>query len=263
MSRLDDIFRGARQEERVVVSIYLTAGHPDLEASLELARAALAAGAEMLEIGVPFSDPLADGPTIQASSHQALENGTTLADCLELVRTLRAESEAALLLMGYVNPFLARGWDDVAESARTAGVDGIIVPDLPPEEAGDALAALEPRGLDLINMLAPTSSANRLDFVTDRATGFIYCVALTGTTGARTEMDAELPSFLARVRDRTDVPLVVGFGISTGEHVARLRGLADGVIIGSAFVRLAGETDPSDRAATAAEFVRGLVAAAR
>lgn len=263
MSRLDNIFRNARQDGRVVVSIYLTVGFPDLDASLELARAALAGGAEFLEIGVPFSDPLADGPTIQASSHAALEGGVILSDCLELVRTLRAESDAALLLMGYANPFLASGWDNVAENARSAGADGLIIPDLPPEEAGDALAALTGRELALIQMLAPTSDESRLDIVTARAEGFIYCVALTGTTGARSEMNADLRPFLERVRARTDVPLVVGFGISTGEHVARLRGLADGVIVGSAFVRLAGEAGPDSRAAAAEVFVRDLVAAAR
>ncbi len=263
MSRLDDLFSASRAQKRVVVSIYLTIGHPDLNASMDLARAALAGGAEMLEIGVPFSDPLADGPTIQASSHRALENGVTLADCLGLVRILRKESDAPMLLMGYANPFLASGWDNVAEDARSAGADGLIVPDLPPEEAGDALEALGVRDLALIQMLAPTSDASRLDTATGLARGFIYCVALTGTTGARAEMGADLGSFLNRVRARTDVPLVVGFGISSGEHVARLRGLADGAIVGSAFVRLAGETDPKDRAAAAEEFVRGLVSASR
>ena len=263
MSRLDDLFQTARAEKRIVVSIYLTTGHPDLDASLELARAALAGGAEMLEIGVPFSDPLVDGPVVQASSHTALENGVTLADCLQLVRTLRAASDAPMLLMGSTNPFLASGWDNVAEDARSAGAAGLIVPDLPPEEAGEAMAALGERDLALIYMLAPTSDESRLDLVTGLARGFIYCVALTGTTGARKEMDAGLGPFLERVRARTEVPLVVGFGISTGEHIARLRGMADGAIIGSAFVRLAGETDPNDRAAVVEEYVRGLVAASR
>jgi tryptophan synthase alpha chain len=263
VSRLDGIFHAARAEGRLVVSIYLTVGHPDPGASLELARAALAGGAEILEIGVPFSDPLADGPTIQAASFAALEGGVTLSDCLDLVRTLRAESDAALLLMGYVNPFLAAGWERLAADAGVAGADGFIIPDLPPEEAGAAQAAFAGHDLTLIPMLAPTSSAARLDLGTRKAAGFIYCVALTGTTGARTEMDADLQPFLARVRARTEVPLVVGFGISTPEHVARLRGIADGFIVGSAFVRLAAETDPAGRAAAAAEFVRGLAAAAR
>lgn len=263
MSRLDDTFGAARAEKRIVVSIYLTTGHPDLDASLELARAALAGGAEMLEIGVPFSDPLVDGPVIQASSHMGLQNGVTLADCLQLIRTLRAESDAPMLLMGSSNPFLASGWDNVAEDAQSAGADGLIVPDLPPDESGEVVVALEKRDLNLIQMLAPTSDESRVEMITGLAQGFIYCVALTGTTGARTEMDAGLQPFLERVRARTEVPLVVGFGISSGEHVARLRGLADGVIIGSAFVRLAGETDPNDRAAAAEEYVRGLVAASR
>lgn len=241
----------------------MTVGHPDPDTSLELARAALAGGAEILEIGVPFSDPLAEGPVIQASSFEALENGTTLADCLDLVRTLRAESDAALLLMGYVNPFLAAGLERLAADAGAAGADGFIIPDLPPEEAGAAQAAFADHDLTLIPMLAPTSSAPRLDLVTSQAAGFIYCVALTGTTGVRTELDADLRPFLARVRARTDVPLVVGFGISTPDHVAGLRGIADGFIVGSAFVRLAAETDPTGRAAAAVEFVRGLAAAAR
>jgi tryptophan synthase alpha chain len=263
VSRLDSIFGAARAEGRLVASIYLMVGHPDPGASLELARGALDGGAEVLEIGVPFSDPLADGPTIQAASFEALENGVTLNDCLDLVRTLRAESDAALLLMGYVNPFLAAGWDRLARDAREAGADGFIIPDLPPEEAGAAQAAFAEYGLSLIPMLAPTSSAARLDLGTRQAAGFIYCVALTGTTGVRTEMDADLGAFLQRVRDRSDVPLVVGFGISTPAHVTRLRGIADGFIVGSAFVRLAAETDPSERAAAAAEFARGLAAAAR
>jgi len=263
MSRLDGIFGAARAEGRLVVSIYLTVGHPDLDASLEFARAALAGGAEILEIGVPFSDPLADGPTIQAASFAALECGVTLDDCLDLVRTLRAESEAGLLLMGYVNPFLAAGWEQLAADAGAAGADGFIIPDLPPEEAGEALAAFAGHDLTLIPMLAPTSSAARLDLGTRQAAGFIYCVALTGTTGVRSEMDADLGGFLQRVRERTGVPLVVGFGISTVEHVTRLRGIADGFIVGSAFVRLAAETGPARRAEAAEEFVRGLAAAAR
>ncbi len=246
-----------------MISIYLTTGYPDLDASLDLARAALAGGAEMLEIGVPFSDPLADGPTIQASSHRALENGVTLADCLELVRNLRADSDAVLLLMGYANPFLASGWDVVAEGARSAGADGFIVPDLPPEEAGEAFTALSKRDLDLIYMLAPTSDDSRLETIAGVARGFIYCVALTGTTGARSEMDVDLRPFLERVRARTDLPLVVGFGISCGEHIAKLRGLADGAIVGSAFVQLAGEAGCDDRAEAAKTFVRRLVAASR
>jgi tryptophan synthase alpha chain len=263
MSRLDRIFSTAGEENRTIVSIYLTVGFPSLDASLELARAALAGGAELLEIGVPFSDPLADGPTIQASSHKALEGGVTLQHALELCRVLRTESDAGLLLMGYANPFLAQGWSRLAEDAQAVGIDGIIVPDLPPEEAGEAIEALAASGLLFIHMLAPTSDTFRLDLVARQAAGFIYCVSLTGTTGARTEIDADLQPFLERVRARTDVPLVVGFGISTGEHVARLRGLADGVIVGSAFLQLAEISDVNRRLLAAEGFVRGLVTSSR
>ena len=221
------------------------------------------AGADIVELGVPFSDPLADGATIQASSHTALQNGTKLRDCLETAADLRREHDGGIVLMGYANPFMAFGLEKLAKAAGEAGVDGLIVPDLPPDEAAEFEHAFASRGLDLIYMLAPTSSDSRVRLVAARASGFIYCVSLAGTTGERERLAEGVDEFLARVRRHTHLPRVVGFGISRPEHVGALRGKAEGVIVGSAYVRLADRASPGRLEHDAGEFVASLVAAAR
>lgn len=253
-------FIHARESGRAALMPYYTLGYPDRATSLDVI-AAVAADSDLLELGVPFSDPLADGPTIQHSTQVSLEQGTTLAGCLEMVRELRERGVAApILLFGYYNPFLAYGLDALARDARDAGAQGFIVPDLPPEEAGEMEAAADRAGLAYIHFLAPTSSVRRVEAVTGRARGFIYLVSVTGVTGARQNVAAGLGEFIERVRGRTTTPLAVGFGISTPDQTAAIGRMADGVIVGSALIN-AVNAAPADKAAAAAAFVRSLRAA--
>jgi tryptophan synthase alpha chain len=220
---------------------YAMLGHPNPAASLKVVQQLSACGADLLELGVPFSDPLADGPVIQAAAQHALEEGVTLADCIAMVGQLRSVGlETPALLMSYINPILAHGIGRcVADSAR-AGVDGFIVPDLPPEEANEMEASCRQHGLALVYLLAPTSPPERLALVARRTQGFIYLVSLTGVTGARDTLPPDLAEFVARVRFVARVPLAVGFGIKSGEQARMVGELADGVIVGSALVELAG-----------------------
>src|SRR5262249_913948 len=195
------------------------------------------AGADLFELGVPFSDPLADGATVQRASERALANGVRLPFCLETVAALRARGVLApLVLMGYFNPFLQYGVQRLARDAAAAGADGFIIPDLPPEEAEECRTALRAAGLDLIFLVAPTTPEERIAEIGRIASGFIYCVSLTGVTGARRELWEGLPAFLDRVRRQTNLPLVVGFGISSAAHVRQVGQHADGAIVASALI---------------------------
>lgn len=250
-------FARARRNGRAALMPYYTLGYPNRAASLAVISA-VAAASDLLELGVPFSDPLADGPTIQHSTQVALEEGTTLADCLAMVRELRREGvHTPILLFGYYNPFLAYGLEALARDARDAGVQGFIVPDLPPEEAGDLEAAAANAGLAYIHFLAPTSSERRIEAVTTRARGFIYLVSVTGVTGARQSLGDHLGEFVQRVRRRTSAPLAVGFGISTPEQAAAIGRMADGVIVGSALINAVDRAD-SGKPQAATDFVRSL-----
>jgi tryptophan synthase alpha chain len=262
LNRFSRIFGRAAKEDRLVVSIFLTVGHPSIDESRDLAIAAIEAGAEIVELGVPFSDPLADGATVQASSYKALRQGVAVRDCLDVAAAIREKSDAALLLMGYTNPFLAYGFDRLVRDSSEAGLDGFIVPDLPPDEAGDFEEMLEGSDLSIVYLVAPTTDKSRLETVASHAEGFLYCVSLTGTTGGE-QLDAGVDDFLARVRRQTTVPLVVGFGVSRPDHIAALRGKADGAIIGSRFVRLVDEAPDHERLQSARSFVESMVEAAR
>ena len=254
--RITAAFTQAQQHQTAALMPYFTLGYPDAAASLAIIEA-IAPYSDLLELGVPFSDPLADGPTVQHSTQVSLENGTTTASCLEMVRELRRRGvQTPILLMGYVNPILAYGEASYVRDAADAGADGFIVPDLPPEEAADFEAAAAAEGLALIHFLAPTSSAHRIEAVTARARGFIYLVSVTGVTGARAGLHADLAGFIARVRAGTPTPLAVGFGISTPEQAATVGRLADGVIVGSALINAVDAAD--DKPAAAARFVRSL-----
>jgi tryptophan synthase alpha chain len=222
---------------------YSVLGYPTRQASLEMVRTLVEAGADLLELGLPFSDPLADGPTIQAATQKSLENGTTMKDCLAMTRELRRQGiETPALLMGYVNPMLAYGLARFVADAAEAGADGFIVPDLPPEEAAELEALCIERGLALVYLLAPTSTPERIHLVAAKSKGFIYLVSLTGVTGARDQLPPGLSDFVARVRAQTDTPLAVGFGIGSGPQARRVAQLADGVIVGSALVKRAAES---------------------
>lgn len=246
MTRIDAAFAAARAEKRIALMPFMTVGYPDLETSIALVRGMVEAGAAGIELGIPFSDPLADGPTIQRASYAALKAGATPRMAIDMVRRLREGGvEVPLILMGYCNTFLAMGEDRFVSEAAAAGADGLIIVDLPPEESDQALAACRERGLALVYLVAPTSDDARIGEVTRRASGFIYCVGVVGVTGARSELAAELPAFLQRLRARTDLPLAVGFGISRREHVLALEGMADAAIVGAAIIDTV-ESSPRD-----------------
>lgn len=228
---------------------YAVLGFPTRDAGLENIRQLAAAGADLFELGIPFSDPLADGPTIQAATQTALENGTTLADCVAMTRELRADGiNTPAVLMGYINPMLAYGLDQFIQDAADAGVDGFIVPDLPPEEADEFQMLCHQHDLALVFLLAPTSTPERIRLIADKSQGFIYLVSVTGVTGARDDVSSQLGAFIERVRAVTDLPLAVGFGIGNGEQARAVGDMADGVIVGSALVKRAFESPQAVRA---------------
>jgi tryptophan synthase alpha chain len=263
-SRIAAAFARCRAEGRAAFIPYLTGGYPTLAMSEELLPALVAGGADLVEIGIPFSDPLADGATVQHASQVALDHGTTLADCLAIARRARERGiDLPIAFMGYANPFYQYGLERLARDAAAAGVDGFIVPDLPVEESDEFLEPLRAHGRDLIFLVAPTSTDARLRAVAERASGFVYCVSLTGVTGARDHLSEELPAYLARVRGHTDLPLVVGFGISRPEHVRAVATLADGVVVASALINHLDRLPAEEQVAGATAFVRELAAAAR
>jgi tryptophan synthase alpha chain len=255
LDTIEAMFEKARSENRAAFLPYYPVGYPNYDDSLAAIQAMAEVGVDGFEIGVPFSDPLADGPTIQAASQVALENGTTVKRCLQAVRELRERGVTQpMLLMTYLNPLIAYGTDSFVTDARAAGASGLIIPDLPPEEAHLFAGACEREGLALVFLLAPTSSLDRIQLVGEQATGFIYAVSLTGITGARDDLPPDLAEFIARVRSRTTQPLVLGFGISKPEHARRMTGMVEGFIVGSALVRAGGQS---------VEAVRSLAAELR
>jgi len=252
MSRIESTFHRLHREGRTALMPYLTMGYPTLESASSLIPALVAGGADLIELGVPFSDPLADGATIQAASQRALDNGMSLTLCLKQAAALRADRVACpLVAMSYYNPILQMGIERFAARAAASGIDGAIVPDLPPEESDALQAALRAQGVDLIYLLAPTSDDARVRAIAQRASGFLYLVSLIGVTGARDRLPRDVEAFVARVRAASKLPLAVGFGIGTPEQAARIARIADGVIVGSAFVRAIGSSDEPAGAARA------------
>ena len=250
MSGISAVFDELGRAGRTALMPYLTMGYPRRDSALDLVPALEEAGADLVELGVPFSDPLADGTTIQAAGHQALAQGMTLALCLDQAAMLRASGVALpLVLMGYYNPIFQMGLASFAQRAADAGIDGVIVPDLPPEESDALGVALGARQLDLIFLVPPTAGEERARCVSERTSGFVYLVSLTGVTGARDRLPPELEAFVASVRQVTDLPLAVGFGIGTPDQAARVASIADGVIVGSALVRAIGEAEDPVKAA--------------
>jgi len=241
LQRIQSVFAKAKAEGRAVFMPYHAMGYPSRAGTLEIIKTLSANGAGLFEIGIPHSDPLADGPTIQTATYMALTQGTTVADCLAMCRELRAAGvDQPFCAMTYYNPLFAYGIERFVEDAVAAGIDGLIIPDLPPEEADELEAACRPAGLATIYLLAPTSTDERIRLVAAHSTGFIYLVSVTGITGARSDLPPDLGAFVARVRRQTDLPLAVGFGIGTGRQAAAVAAVVDGVIVGSALVKAAG-----------------------
>jgi tryptophan synthase alpha chain len=255
MNRIQEAF-----DHKPIFMPYFPLGYPDLEASVDVLEALACNGADLIEVGLSFSDPLADGPVIQKATQTALERGITIRKALEALAGLRRRGVSIpLVLMGYYNPLLAYGLQQFVSDAAAAGADGFIVPDLPAEEAGELEAVLG--GLPLIRMLAPTTPPERMELVARGARGFVYLVSVTGVTGARQSLADGLPELIERVRQHTDVPVCVGFGIGTPDQAREVGALADGVIVGSACVRAIGAS--ADPAAAARELAREFAAALR
>lgn len=244
LARISAVFTKAKQEKHAAFMPYHAMGYPDRATTLDVIKALADVGADLFEIGIPHSDPLADGPTVQTATYTAIQNGTTVKDCLAMMRELRdAGVDTPFCAMTYYNPLFAYGIEKFVEDAVAAGVDGLIVPDLPPEEAEDIVAACKAAGLATIFLLAPTSTEERIKLIARHASGFIYLVSVTGITGARTELPPYLKDFVQRVRKHTDLPLAIGFGIATGAQAADVGEIADGVIVGSALVKAAGSAE--------------------
>jgi len=240
MSRIASAFA---KPGRSALIAYLTVGYPSPEATLKIVPHLAQWGCDMVELGIPFSDPLADGTTIQEASYHALEQGVTPASCLKLAEQLRQRVDIPLVFMSYYNPVLSRGLEPFCQASAQAGVDGLIIPDLPPDEGAELESATQKYGLDLIYLLAPNSGDERIDLIAQRARGFIYLVSLTGVTGPRDTLPPELESFVTRVRGRAHQPLCVGFGVANAEQAQRVAQMADGVIIGSRLLQLIGKGD--------------------
>jgi tryptophan synthase alpha chain len=238
LEAIETMFMQAQAQNRAAFLPYFPVGYPTYDESLDAIQAMAAVGVDGFEIGIPFSDPLADGPTVQAATQIALENGTTVKSCLDAVRALRQRGVTQpMLMMGYINPLLSYGAEQFIVDSKAAGADGFIIPDLPPEEAHLFADVCSREGLALVFFLAPTSNTARIKLVAEHATGFIYVVSLMGITGARDRLSSGLADFVERVRAQTDKPLVLGFGISTPDHARMMSGLVDGFIVGSALVR--------------------------
>ena len=234
MTRIADTFIQLRARGEVGLIPFLTAGDPDMETTFALVHEMARQGADIIELGVPFSDPMADGPTLQRAAERALQHGTSLSHVFELVRRLRQSLTIPILLFGYYNPIWRYGGERFAVDARQAGVDGVLCVDLPPEEAEELKRETDRHDLDMIFLLAPTSSPDRAQKVLARARGFIYYVAVTGVTGVRAALPADLSDMVRRIRAISPVPVGVGFGISSAEHAVQVAGVADAAIVGSA-----------------------------
>ena len=265
MSRLEERFAILRARGEKALICFVTAGDPDAARTVQVVRALAEAGADAVEIGLPFSDPLADGPSIQASSQRALEGGMTTVKALDIVAEVRnACPSLPLILMTYFNPIRYYGLEQYARDAKAKGADAHIVTDLTPEEAGDWERISVANGLDTVFLLAPTSTAVRIDVVSRLSTGFVYCVSRTGVTGAQQDIPAELTDVVGRIKAHTAAPVCVGFGVSTPDHVRHICAFADGVVVGSALVNLIHKhRDDSELTGRVYDFTAALKAATR
>ncbi len=263
-SRIARKFGELAERHELGLVAYVTAGDPSLEATEKIVLAAAAAGADVIELGVPFSDPVADGPTIQRASERALRAGTTLSGVLDLVRRLRAHTQVPLVLFSYFNPILQMGLEKFASAAASAGADGVLATDLTLEEAADYRATMHAHALDTIFLVAPTSTDARLEQIANASSGFLYVISRAGVTGVQDALPADLPALVRRVRKFTTLPIAVGFGISLPTHVTVLGGIADAAVVGSALVaEIEKSATPDAAAAAVAERIHILKTAAR
>lgn len=263
--KIGQAFARARQEGRGALIPYFMCGYPSAEQSVKLVLAAIEGGADLIELGMPFSDPLADGATVQRAGHAALEHGMTIQGCLEIASQVAARSTVPLLLMGYYNPLLSYGLERFCEAARVHGVSGLIIPDLPAEEAGPLQETAQNNGLSLIYLVPPTTPDVRIkrivDIVKQGHSSFIYCVSLSGVTGARDQLPPHLREFIARVRGFSeDIPLAVGVGLSQPWHIAEVSKFADGSVVGSALINLLDRLPAEEQPGAIRHFVQGLLA---
>ena len=256
MTRIDRKFAALNAAGKKAFVAYVMAGDPDYETSLEVVRGLPAAGVDIIELGLPFTDPMADGPTIQAAGQRALEGGQTLRRTLDLARAFREDDdETPIVMMGYYNPIYSRGVDRFLDEAREAGIDGLIIVDLPPEEDSELCVPAQEAGLNFIRLATPTTDDRRLPTVLRNTSGFVYYVSITGITGAADAVATDVGPEVARIKSATDLPVVVGFGIKTHERAATIAGVADGAVVGSAIVERIGRGDtPADVLA----FVKSL-----
>jgi tryptophan synthase alpha chain len=264
VNRIDRAFERARAENRAALIVFITAGDPDLDTTRELVPVLAEAGADIVELGIPHSDPIAEGPTIQAASARALEHGTSLVQVLGVCQDLRVRTQVPIVLMGYLNNVLAYGTERFAQDAATTGVDGLIITDAPHEEGAEFQAACEANGVHRILLVAPTSTPSRVVEIASRSRGFVYCVSVTGVTGVRERLPSDLESLVRRIGRVTATPVAVGFGISTPELAGAVARMADGVIVGSALVqRIAESGSRTEAIDNARDFVADLSRAVR
>ncbi len=259
MTRIDDSFARLRAKGHQAFIPYITAGDPDLQATYDVVLKLEEAGADLIELGVPFSDPIADGPVIQRATERALSNGTSLGQIIELVGRIRRSSDIPLMLMSYYNPLLNHGLEQLSREGSEVGLDGILASDLTVEESDRFVEIMDSAGLNTIFLVAPTSSAERVKRIARVSTGFLYAVSRTGVTGETQELSVELVEFIRLLKTHTDTPVAVGFGISTPEHVRAVWGEAEGAIVGSAIVReIERKMGEEDMPQAVGDFVRRL-----
>jgi len=259
MTRINKVFQRLITNNKKALIPYITAGDPSLELTKKLIFKLEENGADIIELGVPFSDPMADGPTIQRASERALKNNVSLKNVLDLVSDVRTSTEIPIILFGYYNPFFTYGTEKFSKDAKRAGVDGALIVDLPPDEADELKVHMDRAGLDIIFLLAPTSTEERIKLITRKAGGFIYYVSLTGVTGAKTKFDSCIEEHVATVKRFTDLPVGIGFGISNPDQAGKVVKWADGVIVGSAIVKIIEENlKNQDMVNKVGEFVKSL-----
>lgn len=256
MSRIASVFA---QANRTALIPYITVGYPSVETTLKAVPLFVSSGCDIIELGIPFSDPLADGATIQRASYEALRKGVTPETCFEVAQELRRQVEIPLVFMTYYNPVFKFGLEQFCSRCAEVEIDGLIIPDLPPEEGEELEKSTRRHGLDLIYLLAATSTEERIELVASKSSGFIYLVSLAGVTGPRDRLPEELESFVARVREKTEKPLCVGFGISTPEQAQRVAEVADGVIVGSRIIQLLDEDKSLESVCSFIECLRDVL----